>query len=395
MSTEPTVRIVYIAREVPQSESPTTGAERRSAAYVGELARVGVPALTFLAPARGAPSVSGAARAGLLWRRLPEPIRGARRDLSRIFAALRFVAANLYAVRQFRPTVVLERAAYLDPSGALLARLLKIPHVLELHGDLAADARSYYRSPFERLGSAYERRRYRAAARTIVVSQGLANVLLDSGVPAEQVVVVANGVSALRRRPDPEPARAGWSVDGRKVVGWIGHLMPWQSDAFVDLAEQLNDVDGRTPLALVLVASETGSTARTLERITATARFPVVAPVGLTGQAADDAVAAFDVGIVPAARPYDLPVKLFHYALLEVPVVAPAAISIAAFDGGRDILYLFEPGRAGETVERALSDPLRAERTRRLHAIVAAERVWPAVVAEVLAVCRATYPADA
>jgi glycosyltransferase involved in cell wall biosynthesis len=395
MSTEAAVRIVYVAREISRSESPTTGAEHRTAEYLEGLERAEVPALAFLAPGRGARTAGESARGRALWRRLPEPIRGARRDVMRIAGAVRFVARNLRTARRFRPTVVLERAAYLDPAGAMLARLLNVPHVLELHGDLAADARGYYRSPFERIGSAYERRRYRAAARVIVVSQGLASVLLDSGVRAEQVVVVANGVSELRRRPDPEPARAGWSVDGRKVVGWIGHLMPWQSDAFVDLAEQLNDVDGRAPLALVLVAPETPSTARTLERMTAAARFPIVAPGGLTGQEADDAVAAFDVGIVPAARQYDLPVKLFHYALLEVPVVAPASISIAAFDGGRDILYLFEPGRAGEAVERALSDPARAERTRRLHAIVAAERVWPAVVAEVLAVCRATYPAGA
>lgn len=387
-------RLVYIARDVPRAESPVTGAERRSIAYIEELTRAGVPALTFLAPVRGTSGGNEGARAGVLWRRLPEPIRGARRDLSRIVAALLFVAANLPAVRRFRPTVVFERAGYLDPSGALLARLLKVPHVLELHGDLAADIRSYYRSPFEHLGSAYERRRYRVAARTIVVSQGLADMLRSANVSAERIAVVANGVTALRKQPEPQRARASWNVEGRKVVGWIGHLMPWQLKEFARLAEDLNNVNERIPLALVVVAPETAATARTLERLMGAAHYPVVAAGGLIGQEADDAVAAFDVGIVPAARPYDLPVKLFHYGLLEVPVVAPATVSTVAFDGGRELLYLFGPGRAGEAVERALSDPDRSTRTERLRQIVASEHSWSAVVERVIAVCRTAYAGD-
>jgi glycosyltransferase involved in cell wall biosynthesis len=389
MSGAAEVRVVYIAREVPHAETPTTGAERRAAAYVEEFARARVPALTFLAPGPARPATDQV-RGRTLWRRMPERLRGARRDAARIVGAMRFVATNLRTARRLRTTVVLERAAYLDPSGALLARLLNVPHVLELHGDLAADARSYYRSPFERIGAAYERRRYHAAARVIVVSQGLAKVLLDSGVPAHRVTVVANGVSAPRRPPDPGAGRAGWNVDARKVVGWIGHLMPWQGDAFVDLAEQLNDVDQRVPLAFVVVAPETDAIARTFERVRAVARYPVVATGGLSGQEADDAVAAFDVGIVPEARPYDLPVKLFHYALLEVPVVAPATVSTVAFDRGRD-MYLFEPGRAGETIEQAMSDPSRTKHVARLRELVASEQTWPAVVARILAVCRAAY----
>jgi glycosyltransferase involved in cell wall biosynthesis len=395
MSTEQAVRVVYIAREVPRSESATTGAERRTAEYIEELERAGVPALAFLAPGGAATAEREPARGRALWRHLPEPIRGARRDLLRLAGAARFVLANLRTARRFRPTVVLERAAYLDPSGALLARLLNVPHVLELHGDLAADMQSYYHSPFERMGSAYERRRYRVAARTIVVSQGLADMLRSANVSAERVAVVANGVTALRQQPDPQPVRASWNVEGRKVVGWIGHLMPWQSKDFVRLAEDLNDVNERIPLALVLVAPETAAAARTLEELTAAARYPVVAAGGLGAQDADDAVAAFDVGIIPAARPYDLPVKLFHYGLLEVPVVAPATVSTMAFDRGRELLYLFEPGRAGEAVERALSDPDRSTRTERLRQIVASEHSWSAVVEGVIAVCRTAYAGDA
>jgi phosphatidylinositol alpha 1,6-mannosyltransferase len=317
------------------------------------------------------------------------PVRGLRRDLARLAGAFWFVALNLGSIRRFRPDVILERATYLDPTGALIARILGVPHVLELHGDLAADSRGYYTSPLAPLGQRYEVRRYRHVAKAIVVSRGLADRLEAAGVQSSRIAVVANGVSPVAEPPRRAVVRDRWGVGERSVVGWIGQLMPWQIDAFEDLVSGLNDVHRRHPLAFVIVAPLTGATSQVLERLERRARFPFVLAGEASGAAADEAVAGFDVGVIPAARAYDLPVKLFHYGLLGVAVVAPDTRSIRELEADRELFYLFDSGDAARAVERALSDSRRAEKVERFRGVVERSHTWPSVVRDVLNVCRA------
>ena len=387
---ESDLRLVLLAREIALSPRSTTGAERRVAAFLEELTASATPTLAYFAPHVEPAHVNGGTAASAAWRRLPLGLRGLRRDVARILGALAFVARHIRSIRRFEPTVVLERATYLDPSGALIARLLGVPHVLELHGDLAVDADRYYSSPLAPLGRAYERRRYRAADQVVVVSRGLADLLEANGVPPGRISVVSNGVTPAERKPSPASAvREVWDIGTRRVVGWIGHLMPWQLDAFDALAAGLNEVDTRTPLALVVVAPLTKTVREARDRLERGATFPVRFPGEATTSDADDAVAAFDVGIVPSARSYDLPVKLFHYAMLGVAVVAPDTPSIRELDADRELLYFFEEGGAAAAVARALLAPDHEERVARLRSVVSQQHTWPAVVTAVLGVCRA------
>ena len=181
-------RILYVARAIPYP-SRVSGSAQRVAAFLDEFERRGIAVLPYTAPATPEMRASAAATA---WRRLPLWIRGLRRDAAGVVSALRWARSVRREAAAFRPTVVYERAEYLDPAGALLARLLRIPHVLELHGLLADNVRSYYRSPLEPLGALYEKRRYRRAAKTIVVSGSLAEWLRDeAGVP--DAVVIPSG----------------------------------------------------------------------------------------------------------------------------------------------------------------------------------------------------------
>lgn len=93
--------------------------------------------------------------------------------------------------------------------------------------------------------------------------------------------------------------------------------------------------------------------------------------------------------MIPVARSYDLPVKLFHYAMLGVPIVAPDTRSIRELDSGQGLLYLFGEGEAGDAIERALVDPERSARAESLQRLVTERHTWTAVVTSVLDVCRA------
>jgi hypothetical protein len=381
------LRVLFLAREIVRTEHASTGAERRLDVLVRELESRGIPVLLYAARG-GALPTRPAATTGAAWRRLPLPMRGLRRDVARLLGAMSFVARNIVMMRRFRPNLVLERAAYLDPSGALIARMLRVPRVVELHGDLAADTRSYYSSPLAPLGARYERRRYRRPQRVVVVSRGLADMLETTGVPADRISVLENGVAPVTIALDADATRRRWDIGDRRVVGWIGHLMPWQVPAFERLISGLSGVEARIPLALVLVAPQTEVVDETIQRLQRAAAFPVVSAGEALGADADEAVAGFDVGVIPDARPYDLPVKLFHYAMHCVSVVAPDTRSIRALDPAGDLIYFFAPDEAARVVEEALTDPERLQRAARFRRVVLEGHTWPAVVTRLLQICQ-------
>jgi len=375
-------RIVYIARTIPYP-SGTTGSGQRVAAFLDEFERRGIPVLPFTAPAT--PVVAQASSAAAAWRRLPLGVRGLRRDLARIVWAANWALGVRREAASFAPTVVYERAEYLDPAGAFLARLLGVPHVLELHGLLADNVRSYYRSPLEPLGEAYERRRYRRAARTIVVSDPLAEWLRDeAGVP--DAAVIPSGVelpqdlAALAREADR--LRSGWEIADRFVVGWIGHLMPWQAPLLTAIIRELDRLEG---VALVIVGGGPGID--DLRAAAAAVDYPVVFAGAQIGVEADAHVRTFDLGLFVDSRSLGLPVKVFQYGSLSVPVLSSDVRSMRLFDSGRDLVSFFDVADIAEAVSRARSDPDLRGRAERLRAIVEMSHTWTAVVDQALDVC--------
>ena len=320
-------------------------------------------------------------------RRLPEPLRGAHRDASSFVLGAAWAARVVGRIRPFQPTALIERAQYLDPSGAILANRLGVPYIVELHGMLAADAKGYYRSPFEPLGSLYERVRYRHVDAVVAVSEGLRRFAVDMG--ARRAVVIPNGVdlpTAVAPRAEAvAKLRRTLDLPDRRIVGWIGHLMDWQASSIEDLCEALAVVGRSTPVALVVVGTMGSSATAMLDR----AEIPVRMLGQLPRDAADDVVRGFEVGFVPGGLDYALPVKLFQYAALEVPIVAPMLGSIAAFAAGRELFFGYADGdRLG--IANALREALRAEdgedRVRELHELVMSEHSWRAVARHLLEV---------
>jgi glycosyltransferase involved in cell wall biosynthesis len=371
-------RILYLARAIPQP-SRESGSAQRVAAFLEQFERRHVAVLPYTAAVAAGPGGSSAAA---VWHRVPLRVRGLRRDVVTAVSAATWTRSIRGQVDAFKPTVVYERAEYLDPSGALLARRLRVPHVLELHGLLADNVRSYYRSPLESLGAAYEKRRYRRASRTVVVSDSLAAWLRDeAGVPDAAVIPsgvdLAHDGAALER--EAGQLRHAWQIADRFVVGWIGHPMPWQVPLLATIVRELDRVEN---VALVIVGS--GQGVDELRAAAASVGYPVVFAGTQTGDDADAHVRTFDLGLFVDTRSLGLPVKLFQYGALSVPVLSSDVESMRLFDAGRDLVSFFDAGDVAGAVARARADPDRIARAERLRAVVELSHTWDAVVDQAL-----------
>ena len=375
-------RILYVARAIPYP-SRASGAAQRVAAFLDEFERRGIAVLPYTAPVSPEVQTSAAAK---VWHRMPVGIRGLRRDLTRLLSAMKSARRIHRDAVSFRPTIVYERSEYFDPTGALVARLLGVPHVLELHGLLADNVRSYYRSPLEPLGALYEKRRYRRAARTIVVSGTLAEWLKNEAGVSDAAVIpsgveLPRNVAALAR--EAERLRSTWQISDRFVVGWIGHLMPWQAPLLSTIVRSLDQLDG---VAVVIVGE--GEGVDEVRVAAAKVDYPVIFAGVQTGVDADVHVCAFDVGLFVDTRSLGLPVKLFQYGSLSVPVLSSDVRSMRLFDAGRDLVSFFDLAEIADAVARVRADSDRVARAERLRAVVEQAHTWAAVVDQALEVCR-------
>jgi glycosyltransferase involved in cell wall biosynthesis len=111
-------------------------------------------------------------------------------------------------------------------------------HANEAHGVTSAWlARSHRRIPLvvsRRVGfplknSDIALARYRSAARILPISDWVAGILAESGIPQEQMTIVYEGVD-VPRTPPPQirlAARARWGItDDSQLIGCVGVLLP-------------------------------------------------------------------------------------------------------------------------------------------------------------------------
>ena len=129
-----------------------------------------------------------------------------------------------------RPGALYQRHCRFAVGGALLARRLKIPLILEYNGPQGWIAVHWDPTPFKRLVRLCEEVTLRSATRIIVVSEALRAELLQRGIAADRIRVNPNAVDADffspgRRRA---PARRELQLEEDEVlVGFVGSFSFW------------------------------------------------------------------------------------------------------------------------------------------------------------------------
>lgn len=211
--------------------------------------------------------------------------------------------------------VLYERHALGNTAGVRAARALDVPLLLEVNSPLTIERSRHETLVLRGWAERSERRVFRAAARVLVVTRVLGDMLVALGVDPARVVVIPNGAD-LSLYPE-QPPREGDEV----VIGFTGFFRPWHD--IESLVDGLGD--GSLPKeARLLLVGDGPSRASIEERARARG---VSDRVRITGAVAREEipslVASMDVCVQPAATPWASPLKLFEYMAAGRAVVAP------------------------------------------------------------------------
>jgi glycosyltransferase involved in cell wall biosynthesis len=261
---------------------------------------------------------------------------------------------------RFRPNMIYERYSLFAGAGLLVARLRGIPFLLEVNAPLSIEMKTHGSLRFESLARRMETWICRSATRTIVVTQAMASILEASGVPADRLSVMPNGVDRSRFHPgvDGSAVRARHGLEECFVVGFVGWIRPWHRvDLLLQSAARLGHIealrifvvgDGPAVPDLIALARELNVSDR------------VVFSGAVTQEEIPAHLAAMNVAVQPDVTEYASPIKLFEYLAMGRAVIAPRKANILEVveDGSTALLYA--PGEVSDLtdkIQRLHDDP--------------------------------------
>jgi glycosyltransferase involved in cell wall biosynthesis len=248
--------------------------------------------------------------------------------LDRIFYNLKLVIKGLSILRRERPALLYERHSNSNLAGVILAKLLKIPIVMELNSPLGTIKNRDNFGAYYELALLGEKIALRNSTLVTVVSE-VAEELVRSTYPFLRVVVNPNGVNPKAFSPDVSGAevRKAYGLQRKKILGFSGHFMWWHGvtillKAMVQILQKHQDVhlmligDSEYKKEYENLARELGI----IEKVTFTGRVPFSeVPRHL---AACDILVSPHVPVAAGIPFHGSPLKIFEYMAMGKPIVA-------------------------------------------------------------------------
>jgi glycosyltransferase involved in cell wall biosynthesis len=272
-------------------------------------------------------------------------------ELAYTLLAYRRLAA---AALEFHPDFIYERYNLFLLAGAMLKRKLGIPLLLEVNAPLAEERGRFGGLGLPRLARWAESRAWRDADFILPVTQVLAGHVAATGVPADRIAVIPNGINRdhFADAPLSEEAKQKLGLAGRLVLGFTGFVRDWHG---VDrVIRWMASPDAPANAQLIVVGD--GPVRAELERLAT--ELSLQDRVRFTGVIDRDRVpehvAAFDIALQPAVVAYASPLKLFEYLALGKPVIAPRQPNIEEILTDGDNALLFDAKEEG-AFERSLT----------------------------------------
>ncbi len=255
------------------------------------------------------------------------------------------------AVRRHRPDVIYERFSLLLFAGVWARRLCGVPLLLEINAPLFEERARNDGLKLAGLGRWAQRMLWNNADMALPVTEVLAGMVRDYGVPAARIAVIPNGINPARfvGAPHNAEAKRALGLDGL-VLGFTGFIRGWNA------VDRIVDVVAAHGERLGLRALVVGDGPAREPLLAHAAKLGVADRLAITGVVERDAVAAhvaaFDIAVLPGLTLYSSPLKLFEYMYLGRAIVAPDTPNIREIltDGEDALLFAVDQPGAMEAV---------------------------------------------
>jgi glycosyltransferase involved in cell wall biosynthesis len=248
------------------------------------------------------------------------------------------------AIRRTRPDMMYERYSMNTFCGIWVSRWYGIPMVLEVNAPLYYEQDQLGKLSFRRLARFSERWICSHTTWTVVVSQVMKQHLLEEGVPAAKMVVMQNGIDAVKFHPGicGKGVRQRYRLADQTVIGFIGWFRKWHGLEML-LEIMYESGLGQKGIRLLLVG-DGPAYADLYDYAQTHDLLPAVIFTGpIQREDIPSYIAAMDITIQPRAPAYACPMKIFEYLGMGKCIVAPNQPNIREIINDGVTGYLFRP----------------------------------------------------
>ena len=230
-----------------------------------------------------------------------------------------------------KPSFIYQRYGLNNFTGAYIAKILKVPFVLEYNGSEIWMSRNWGgKLHYESIAQRIETANFEAADLIVGNAESMVDELVSYGVDKEKICIIPNGVDATRFSPEIDGSairsQLGFAKDAI-VVSFIGTFGPWHGAEV--LAQTISKVCPNNPHVRYLFIGGGGSYEQVKEIVKSSRYEDRVKMIGFVPQLeAPSYLAACDILVSPQIPNPDgtpffgSPTKLFEYMAMGKAIVA-------------------------------------------------------------------------
>lgn len=257
--------------------------------------------------------------------------------------------------------IIYQRHSIFNASGIILARILKVPVILEVNNSEVWAKKNWSRLIFESLATKVEKFALENADIISVVSDVTKDQIIKIGANEKKIVVNPNGVDPEKFSPDinGHEIRIKYKLDEFFVVGFIGTFSRWHGvetlfDAAVKVLSKNDKIrflligDGNLKSNLELKAEQLNLKDKIIfTGIVSHDRAP-------QHLAACDILVSPHLGFEKGEKFFGSPTKLFEYMAMGKPIIASDLEQIGQIIKHEVNGLKFEPGKSKELADLIL-----------------------------------------
>ena len=241
---------------------------------------------------------------------------------------LKYLIKENQIINREKPDLIIHRLDLLLCSSLILAKLKKLPIMIEADGPGVYEAHEFQKEFWNIPGlSEYiETLNLSKADRSVCVSNTAREYFIKNGAPAEKLVTITNGANIEKFNPDLDTSDVleKYNLKGKTVIGFVGSFHYWHGvDNLMEVIKQICKADPDTAFLMVGAGGP-----MTVELEAFIEKEGLTGRVAMTGYVEHDDmpkhIAAMDIVLAPYPKLkffYYSPVKLFEYMACGKPVV--------------------------------------------------------------------------
>jgi glycosyltransferase involved in cell wall biosynthesis len=297
-----------------------------------------------------------------LWKRLAKRVPFAYDFLQLLYnvMGIPLLAAKLIGRRV---DVIYERYSLFNFTGVAVARLFRVPIVLEVNSPFALEQKRDGHIRTFRFAQWTERVICNSATLVVAVSGPLKRILADAGVASSKLVVMPNGVNLdhFQVRTHSDGLRSSLGLQDKVVIGFIGWFRDWHGlDFLLKAFHQSGPMRDRAALLLIGDGPAMPQLRQYVEDNCLQASVIFTGP--LPHHKVPPYLDLMDIAVQPGANEYCCPMKIIEYMALAKPIVAPRQENVEELLTEGSEALLFSPRDAasmGQALAELVNDSTR------------------------------------